>query len=114
MSYMSYSCITRKQCNVIYRAFKLGQLVPPKDCRGKVKSPGFIYRYECRSYYEGFRLHDDEKLLNAQLNAISEIVGLIISGKFEEAQKLFNCEDELFNSKYIPEGVSPKKFWKAV
>lgn len=74
MAYGSYDYFTRKQCNVLYKAFKRGELIPPKDCRGKVKRAGFVYRYENQRRYCGFYLSKEQDLTNCQLAALREAV----------------------------------------
>lgn len=114
MAYGSYDYFTRKQCNVLYKAFMRGELVPPRDCRGKVKRPGFVYRYENQSRYCGFHLGIDEQLANCQLAALREAVSRLCKGDREGAQRILDAEDEGFNWGYLPQGVEPRKMWKAV
>ena len=114
MSYRSYDYFTRKQCNLLYKVFKRGQLTPPKDCRGKVKHPGFVYNFENRSRYCGFYVSTEEDLFNCQLAALRETIRYICEGDLEKAQKVLNAEDEVFLYNYLPHGVEPKKMWKVV
>ena len=114
MACRSYDYFTRKQCNVLFKAFKRGQLVPPKDCRGKVKRAGFVYRYENQYRYCGFYLTKDEELVNSQLAVLREAVSRLCSGDAAGAQKVLDVEDEGFNYDYLPSWCEPKKFWKQV
>ena len=114
MSYGSYDYVTRKQCNVIFKAFKRGQLTPPKDCRGKVKREGFVYRYEGVSRRCGFYLDKDEDLLNCQLEAVREVCSAICNGELDKAQAILDGEDETFNWNYLPPDVEPSKMWRVV
>lgn len=114
MSYLSYDYFTRKQCNAIYSAFKSGKLTPPKDCRGKVKKPSFIYRYENASRFMGMSLTKDERLFNCQLAALGEVIRLIFTDEFAKAQSILDCSEPNFIWKLLPEGVEPKKMWKVV
>lgn len=114
MAHMSYDYFTRKQCNLLFKAFKRGELVPPKDCRGKVKRDGFVYRFENQSRYCGLRLGADELLINCQLAALREAVSKLCSGDAEGAQRILDGKDEGFNWNYLPEGVKPSKMWRAV
>lgn len=114
MGYLSYDYFTRKQCNLLYKVFKSGQLEPPKDCRGKVKHPGFVYRYENCSRYCGFYLSKEEELLNCQLEALREVISCVCENNFERAQSILNCEDEFIRFNYLPQGVEPRKFWRSV
>ena len=114
MSYRSYDYFTRKQCNLLYKAFKRGQLVPPKDCRGKIKHPGFVYRYEGCSRYCGFYLSEEENLFNCQLAALREVIRLVCENKIDAAQAILNCEDSNFLWNYLPQGFNPKKMWKVI
>ncbi len=114
MSYGSYKYFTRKQCNLLYKCFKRGQLTPPKDCRGKIKSPGFVYRYENQSMFCGFHLSIEEKLINSQIGILEEVISCICANDFDRAQAILNCEDEAALHDWLPEGVDPKKFWKVV
>lgn len=115
MSYYSgYSYFTRKQCNIIYRAFKEGKLTPPNDARGKQKRMGFVYDYEGEHTRHGFYMSEEDELFNCQYVALSTVVGLIVSKDYEKAQALLDGEDEAFNRNYMPSGMSPKKMWKRV
>lgn len=114
MTYGSYYYFTRKQCNVVFKAFKRGQLVPPKDCRGKVKKPGFVYRYENQHRYCGFYLTKDEELANCQLAAVREVCSLVCNGEYDKAQRILNGEDESFNWNHLPQGVEPSKMWRTI
>ena len=114
MAYTNYSYFTRKQCNVLYGAFKRGELVPPKDCLGKVKKPSFVYRYEHQHYLHGMRLSKDEILVNSQLAALEETIKRFRNGDVEGAQRVLNVEDEEFVWGWLPEGVEPQKFWRSV
>lgn len=114
MAYRSYDYFTRKQCNLLYKTFMRGQLVPPKDCRGKVKRPGFVYRYENCSRYLGMYISPEQELFNCQMGVLREVISCICKGDLERAQALLNCEDEWMLFNYLPEGVEPKKFWKSV
>ena len=109
MRYLSYDYFTRKQCNLLYKVFKRGQLIPPKDCRGKVKHPGFVYRYEGCSRYCGFYLSKEEELFNCQLAALREVIRHYCEGDFIGAQAILDCEDSSFLWNYLPEGAEPKK-----
>lgn len=112
--YTGYSYFTRKQCNIIYRAFKEGKLTPPNDARGKQKRMGFVYDYEGERIRHGFYMSDDDMLFNCQYAALSAVVGLIISKDYGEAQAILNGEDADFNLNWLPSGMSPKKMWKRV
>ena len=112
MSYSSYKYFTRKQCNVIYKAFKNGQLTPPKDCRGKVKREGFVYNYEGASFRHGFNLSKENKLFNGQILTLETVVGLICKGEYEEAQLVL--DGKLYFRDHFPEWVEPEKMWKVV
>ena len=115
MSYYSgYSYFTRKQCNIIYRAFKEGKLTSPKDARGKQKRPGFVYDFEGEGFRHSMFLELDDALFNCQYVALSAVVGLIISKDYEKAQAILNGEDADFNLSWLPSGMSPKKMWKRV
>lgn len=114
MAYGSYDYFTRKQCNLLFKAFKRGELVPPKDCRGKVKREGFVYRFEGQSRYCGFYLDKDQELVNCQLAALREAISKLCGGDREGAQRILDGEDECFNWNYLPQGVEPKKMWRAV
>lgn len=114
MAYGSYDYFTRKQCNLLFKAFKRGELVPPRDCRGKVKREGFVYRFEGQSRYCGFHLTADEMLVNCQLAALREAIGKLLNGDKEGAQAVLDGRDEKFNWAWLPQGVEPKKMWRAV
>ena len=113
MSYMGDGYFTRKQCNILYKAFKNNELTPPKDYRGKVKSPGFVYSYEGRHYYCGMRLTADEMLSNFQLSALNAVIKRYLNGDIEEAQAIFDLHMPAFLIDKIPEGVSLNKLWKS-
>lgn len=114
MAYGSYDYFTRKQCNLLFKAFKRGQLTPPKDCRGKVKRAGFVYRFEGQTRYCGWHLTPEQNLINCQLAALRETIGRLCSGDVEGAQKVLDGEDEGFNWGHLPNGVEPRKMWRAV
>lgn len=114
MAYGSYDYFTRKQCNVLFKAFKRGEITPPRDCRGKVKRYGFVYRFEGQSRYCGFYLDNDQKLVNCQLAALREAVSRICSGDFEGAQSVLDGADDDFNFNHLPKGVKPQKMWRSV
>ena len=114
MSHMSYDYFTRKQCNVLFKAFKRGELTPPRDCRGKVKREGFVYRYENQSRYCGLHVTPDEELVNCQLAALREAVSRLCKGDREGAQRVLDGKDEGFNWQNLPNGVVPEKMWRAV
>lgn len=115
MSYYSgYSFFTRKQCNIIYRSFKEGSIIPPCDARGKMKRCGFVYDYEGCATRHGMFLSVDDMLFNCQYMALSTVVGLIISKEYDKAQSILDGKDEDFNLCWLPEGVEPKKMWKRV
>lgn len=112
--FASYDYITRKQCNVIYKAFKQGKLTPPKDGRGRVKRPGFVYDYEYARFRCGFYPSDDDQIYNFQVAAIREIVGLIIKGDYAKAQDVLDVRDEDFNRGWMPSSTDKRKMWKLV
>lgn len=113
MSYGSWNTFTRKQCNVLYKAFKRGELTPPKDCRGKVKKPGFVYNYEDAHWRHGMYLTREEDLFNGQLGILQLVVGLVIAGDYEQAQSwLDGTHDDIYS--WMPEWVEPSKMWKVV
>lgn len=112
--YTGYSYFTRKQCNIIYRAFKEGKLTPPKDARGKQKRPGFVYDFEGKGLRYGMFLELDDVLFNCQYAALDKVVGLIISKDYEKAQAILDGKDESFNDNYLPVSVETKKMWKRV
>lgn len=119
-----YAYITRGQCNAIYKAFKQGQLTPPKDCRGKVKRPGFVYRYEGETtgHYPHMvantarRVEENNRafLLNCQVAAIKTVAACIFEGRLEEAQMVLDGQHEGFNWDWLPSGVEPAKMWRVV
>jgi hypothetical protein len=116
MAYTTYNHFTRKQCNVLFKAFKSGDLTPPKDCRGKVKRPGFVYGYEGRGIWHGMYLDKDEHLFNGQLLTLMDCVGLVIEGNLEKAQAMLDGEvgDSSDKIRHFPDWVEKKKMWKAV
>lgn len=116
MSYTTYTYFTRKQCNVLFKAFKRGQLTPPRDCRGKVKRPGFVYDYEGCCFRRGMNHDKDRELFNGQLLTLMECVGLVIDGKLEEAQAMLNGEvsDSYDDIRHFPSWVEREKMWKVV
>lgn len=116
MAYTTYTYFTRKQCNVLFKAFKRGELTPPRDCRGKVKREGFVYRYEGCGYIRGMYRSADELLFNGQLLTLIDCVGLVIDGKLDEAQALLDGEviDSHGDIRHFPEGTDPRKMWKVV
>lgn len=114
MSYLSDSYFTRKQCNILYKAFKNNELIPPKDCRGKVKSPGFVYSYEGRHCYCGMQLTKDEMLSNFQLSALAAVIRRYLDGNIEQAQAIFDLHMPAFLMDKIPEGVALNQLWKSV
>lgn len=114
MAYGSYDYFTRKQCNVLFKAFKRGELIPPRDCKGRVKREGFVYRFEGQSRYCGFYLDSDQELVNCQLAALREAVSRICHGDLEGAQKVLDGADDDFNSHHLPESVKPQKMWRSV
>ena len=116
MSYTSYTYSTRNQCNELFKAFKNGELTPPKDCRGKVKRPGFVYDYEGRGLWRGMYLDKEQHLFNGQLLTLMDCVGLVIDGKLEEAQAMLNGEvrDSYDDIKHFPDWVEREKMWKVV
>lgn len=115
MSYYSdYSYFTRKQCNIIYRAFKEGKIAPPKDARGKQKRMGFVYDFEGEGFRYGMFLDEDNCLFNCQYMALYTVVGLIISKDYEKAQAILDGEDADFNKSWLPVSIEPKKMWKRV
>ncbi len=114
MSYMSYDYFTRKQCNLLYKLFKQGKLVPPKDGRGKVKHPGFVYRYEGCSRYCGFNVSINEQLFNCQIAALREVISCVFKDEFEEAQSILAGTNNLFNYNWLPDSIPAKKMWKQV
>ena len=113
MAYTTYSYFTRKQCNVLFKAFKRGDLTPPKDCRGKVKRPGFVYDYEGCGIYRGWYLDMDQRQFNGQLMTLMHIVGLVIDGELEKAQAFLDgtTKDMYW---FFPDEIEPKKMWKVV
>lgn len=113
MAYGSYDYFTRKQCNVLFKAFKNGELVPPKDCRGKVKREGFVYRYEGQRRYCG-KLDADQQLVNCQLAALRKAISKLCDGDKDGAQAVLDGKDEGFNWAWLPNGVEPSKMWRAV
>lgn len=112
--YTGYRYFTRKQCNIIYRAFKEGKLVPPNDARGKQKRMGFVYDFEGERFRHGFYMREEDVLFNCQYMALSTVVGLVISKDYEKAQAILDGTDANFNLHYLPAGMSPKKMWKRV
>lgn len=112
--YTGYSYFTRKQCSIIYRAFKEGKLVPPKDAHGKQKRPGFVYDFEGEGLRHGMFLELDDVLFNCQCTALHKVVGLIINKNYEKAQAILDGKDESFNDNYLPVSVETKKMWKRV
>lgn len=114
MSYGGYSYFTRKQCNVIFKAFKRGVLKPPRDCRGRVKREGFVYGFEGRGFRHGFHLDRDEELLNTQIAALNKVCSLVCEGEHAKAQAILDGVDEQFNHDWLPVGVAPEKMWRSV
>lgn len=116
--YDGRKCITRKQVNVIFKAFRNGQLVPPKGANGQRLTDGFVYRFEEVAWRYGatnnYHLSDESVLLNAQLAAIEEVVGCIVRGELEQAQRILDAKDECFLLAWLPDDFDPRKFWKRV
>ena len=85
--------ITSKSPSSRDACWRSGELTPPKDCRGKVKRPGFVYRYENQHRYCGFHVTKEEDLINCQLAALREAVSRLCSGDAEGAQRVLDGAD---------------------
>lgn len=112
--FRTYQCITRKQCNIIYKAFMQGKLEVPCDARGKQMKPGYVYRFEDCGWFLDVSGHKDYYLANVQLDTISEVVGLICAGEYEKAQAELNGTGEKVSAELARIGLTAGKLWKRV
>lgn len=104
--------LSRKQCNIVYKAFKDNWLKPPYNELGYRERPGFVYRFEGKINVgiDG----ETEYFLQAQIDTMAEVARLLTFDYFKAAQELLDGKDWKWIATHFPESAEHDYIWKVI